>query len=358
MVNLQVRIHADIGRLKPGLHAVPPENTMPKFVLPQSTVACASRPPPRLSVVVPAYDEEAVIAQAHHRLRAACSAAVGDDFEIIYVDDGSRDRTWQILTGIGAQDANVVAVALSRNFGHQLALSAGLELCRGERILMIDADLQDPPELLGDMMRMIDAGADIVYGQRTARLGESAFKRGTAAAFYRVLDRLSDVRIPPDTGDFRLVTRQVLDALKQLPESHRFVRGLFTWLGFRQVALPYVRQERVAGETKYPLKRMLRLAIDAITGFSVVPLRASLWLAMAGFVLALGVGGYAIVSWLYFDAVRGWASIVGVIALFASAQLLCLGILGEYVGRMFVQGKGRPLAIVREVVVKQAGHGS
>jgi glycosyltransferase involved in cell wall biosynthesis len=325
---------------------------MSNFVLPRLPAAHQSRPAPRLSVVVPAYNEQEVIAETHRRLRAACASVVGEDFEIVYVNDGSRDRTWAMLNELAAQDANVVAVGLSRNFGHQLALSAGLELCRGERILMIDADLQDPPELLGEMMAKIDTGADIVYGKRTERLGETAFKRGTAAAFYRLLDRLTDVDIPTDTGDFRLVTRPVLEALRQLPESHRFVRGLFAWLGFNQVALPYVRQERFAGETKYPLKRMLRLAIDAITGFSTVPLRAALWLAIIGFVVALAVGAYAIGSWLFFDTVRGWASIVGVIALFASAQLLCLGILGEYIDRMFMQAKGRPLAIVSEVVLR------
>lgn len=325
---------------------------MSNFVLPRLPAAHQSRPAPRLSVVVPAFNEQEVIAETHRRLRAACASVVGEDFEIVYVNDGSRDRTWALLNELAAQDANVVAVGLSRNFGHQLALSAGLELCRGERILMIDADLQDPPELLGEMMAKIDAGTDIVYGKRTERLGETAFKRGTAAAFYRLLDRLTDVDIPTDTGDFRLVTRPVLEALRQLPESHRFVRGLFAWLGFHQVALPYVRQERFAGETKYPLKRMLRLAIDAITGFSTVPLRAALWLAIVGFVVALAVGAYALGSWLFFDTVRGWASIVGVIALFASAQLLCLGILGEYIGRMFMQAKGRPLAIVSEVVLR------
>ncbi len=327
---------------------------MTLIVLPKSIVPAAARPTPSLSVVVPAYNEQEVLAETHRRLLDACTAVVGEDFEIVYVDDGSRDRTWVMLAALAEQDRHVVAVGLSRNFGHQLALSAGLELCRGERILMIDADLQDPPELLAEMMAKIDAGADVVYGQRSQRLGESAFKRGTAAGFYRLLDRLTDVEIPTDTGDFRLVTRPVLDALKQLPESHRFVRGLFDWLGFRQVAQPYVRQQRFAGESKYPLRRMLRLAFDAITGFSTVPLRAALWLAVLGFLTALGVGAYALGSWLFFDTVRGWASIVGVIALFASAQLLCLGILGEYIGRMFMQAKGRPLAIVREVLVSTA----
>lgn len=325
---------------------------MVQFVLPQSNGFFSECKTPRLSVVVPTFNEEEVINETQRRLAAACHAVVGDDFEIIYVDDGSRDRTWSILTTIATADSRVVAVGLSRNFGHQLALGAGLELCRGERILMIDADLQDPPELLGEMMAKIDAGADLVYGQRTERLGESMFKRSTAAAFYRLLDRLTDVDIPQDTGDFRLVTRPVLEALKQLPEQHRFVRGLFAWLGFRQVALPYVRQERFAGVTKYPLKRMVKLAVDAITGFSVTPLRASLWLAGAGMLLAIIIGAYALGSWLFFDTVRGWASLVVIIVLFSSAQLLCLGILGEYVGRLFMQSKGRPLAIVREVVSK------
>lgn len=325
---------------------------MPQFVLPQSHACFSERKIPRLSVVVPAFNEEEVINETQRRLTAACHAVVGNDYEIIYVDDGSRDRTWSILNTIAAADSRVVAVGLSRNFGHQLALGAGLELCRGERILMIDADLQDPPELLGEMMTKIDEGADLVYGQRTERLGESMFKRSTAAAFYRLLDRMTDVDIPQDTGDFRLVTRPVLEALKQLPEHHRFVRGLFAWLGFRQVALPYVRQQRFAGVTKYPLKRMVKLAVDAITGFSVKPLRASLWLAGAGMSLAIIIGAYALGSWLFFDTVRGWASLVVIIVLFSSAQLLCLGILGEYVGRLFMQSKGRPLAIVREVVTK------
>jgi polyisoprenyl-phosphate glycosyltransferase len=324
---------------------------MSHFVLPPMPAAFGRRAP-RLSVVVPAYNEEEVIAETHRRLRAACTAVVGEDFEIVYVNDGSRDRTWALLSALAANDENVVAIELARNFGHQLALSAGLQLCRGERILMIDADLQDPPELLGEMMAKMDQGADVVYGKRTERVGETAFKRGTAAAFYRLLDRVTDVDIPTDTGDFRLVTRPVVDALRQLPESHRFVRGLFAWLGFNQVALPYVRQERFAGETKYPLRRMLRLAVDAITGFSTVPLRAALWLAALGFLVAIAVGAYAIGSWLFFSTVRGWASMMGVIALFASAQLMCLAILGEYIGRMFMQSKGRPLAVVRQVVVK------
>jgi glycosyltransferase involved in cell wall biosynthesis len=315
-----------------------------------TTLPRDDRPRPRVSVVVPCFNEEEVIAETVRRLGVACRDAVGDDYEIVFIDDGSRDRTWPLLQGIAQADPNVVALSLSRNFGHQLALSAGLQLCRGERILMIDADLQDPPELLKPMMAVMDQGADVVYGQRTERQGETAFKTGSASLFYRLLNKLTDVDIPENVGDFRLVTRPVLDALLALPEQHRFVRGLVAWLGFRQVAFPYVRAERFAGVTKYPLRKMLRLAVDAITGFSVVPLRISIWAALACFGVAITVMGYGLVSWLFFDVVRGWASLTVLLALFAGVQLLCLGILGEYVGRMFMESKRRPLYIVREIV--------
>ena len=304
---------------------------------------------PRLSVVVPCYNEAAVLAETHRRLHAACRAVCPGDFELVYVDDGSRDDTWPILAALADADPAVVAVALSRNFGHQLALSAGLGLARGERILMIDADLQDPPELLGAMMARMDAGADVVYGQRSEREGETAFKTGSASAFYRVLNRLTDIEIPANVGDFRLVNRQVLDALLAMPEQHRFVRGLVAWLGFRQEALPYVRQARFAGETKYPLRKMLRLAADAITGFSVRPLRLSMLFALASFAVAMAIAAYALVTWILGETVRGWASLTVVVALFAGIQLLCLGIMGEYLGRMFMELKRRPLYLLREV---------
>jgi polyisoprenyl-phosphate glycosyltransferase len=308
------------------------------------------RPRPGVSVVVPCFNEEEVLAETVRRLTGACTAAAGTDYEIVFVDDGSHDRTWPLLQAFAAADAHLVAVSLSRNFGHQLALSAGLQLCRGERILMIDADLQDPPELLAPMLAAMDQGADVVYGQRTERPGETAFKTGSASLFYRLLNKLTDVDIPENVGDFRLITRPVLNALLALPEQHRFVRGLVAWLGFRQVAFPYARAERFAGVTKYPLRKMLRLAVDAITGFSVVPLRISIWAALLCFGIALGTMGYGLVSWLFFDVVRGWASLMVLVALFAGVQLLCLGILGEYVGRMFMEAKRRPLYIVREIV--------
>lgn len=317
-----------------------------------SPAADASHPgeaAPHLSVVVPCYNEEDVLEETHRRLTAACRHVLGDDYELVFVNDGSRDATWPMLQALGDRDPNVVAVRLSRNFGHQFALTAGLDICRGERILMIDADLQDPPELLGDMLALMDAGADVVYGQRIERKGETAFKRVTASMFYRLLNRLTDVDIPQDVGDFRLVNRKVLQVLMSLPEQHRFVRGMVSWLGFDQVALPYVRHERFAGVTKYPLRKMLRLAVDAITGFSVVPLRLSIWFALASFSLALGLIGYALVSWLYFDAAPGWTSLLVVVSLFASAQFLCLGLFGEYLGRTYQEAKRRPLFIISEV---------
>src|SRR5579872_1926325 len=224
---------------------------------------------PALSVVAPCYNEEGVLPEFLRRL-----GVVLDDLkttsEIVLVDDGSRDGTWKLLTEAAAADSRVVAVRLMRNHGHQLALTAGLSICRGERILIIDADLQDPPELLPEMLALMDQGADVVYGQRRQREGEGLLKRLTAAAFYRLMGQLSDVPIPIDAGDFRLLTRRVLDTLLAMPERHRFLRGMVAWIGGRQVPIPYDRKPRAAGTPKYSLARMLRFAIDAITAFSVV----------------------------------------------------------------------------------------
>lgn len=322
---------------------------MIEIVVPGSAPALRAGPAPQLSVVVPVFNEDAVLAETHRRLRAACQQAVGEGFELIYVDDGSRDRSWSLLADFAAADPHVVAASLSRNFGHQAALTAGLSLARGELVLCIDADLQDPPELLTSMIALIEAGHDVVYGQRQSRAGETRFKLATAAAFYRLLRRLTEVDIPADTGDFRLMRREVVEALLAMPEQHRFVRGLVAWLGFRQVALPYARQERFAGETKYPLRRMLRLAVDAITGFSTLPLRLATWLAIGCFVLAAGVAAWALAQWLLGSTVPGWTSVIVIVAFLSSVQLLCLGVLGEYVGRLFMEGKRRPLAIIREL---------
>ena len=303
-----------------------------------------------LSVVVPCYNEEAVIPELHRRVTACCHDLVGDDYELVLVNDGSSDRTWAQLRTLAESDRRVVAINLSRNYGHQLALSAGLSLARGERVLTIDADLQDPPELLPEMMRLMDDGADVVYGQRIGRDGETWFKKATATAFYRLLLRLTDVQIPPDTGDFRLMSRQVLDALLAMPEYQRFIRGMVAWIGFRQVPIRFQRERRFAGETKYPLRKMVAFAVDAITGFSVVPLRASLYIALFCLLFAILLMSYVMFSWLYLGAVPGWTSMFLGILILSSAQLFSLAIVGEYLGRIYMQSKQRPLFIIREIV--------
>ncbi|WP_428940648.1 glycosyltransferase family 2 protein [Fontivita pretiosa] len=305
---------------------------------------------PYLSVVAPCFNEAETIQEFCRRVRAACEAT-GHSFEIVLVNDGSSDQTWEKMTAICRADPRVVAVNLSRNHGHQLALTAGLSFCRGQRILIIDADLQDPPELLPQMLRTMDEQqADVVYGQRRRREGESWFKLATASAFYRLIRRITDVPIPPDTGDFRLITRRALDLLQAMPERHRFIRGMVSWIGFRQVPLLYDRCPRFAGRSKYPFGKMLRFAMDAVTAFSVRPLQwASLvGLFMACFAAALLV--YSLVSWLLFHTVSGWTSLMAAIALVGGTQLLVLGVMGEYLGRIYDQVKGRPLFIVQEVV--------
>ncbi|MBC2665149.1 glycosyltransferase family 2 protein [Novosphingobium flavum] len=304
---------------------------------------------PALSIVAPCYNEEGVLHELHQRLVGVCRQAVGWDFEIVLIDDGSRDRTRAIIGELCAADPHVVGVFLSRNHGHQLALTAGLNICRGERVLIIDADLQDPPELLHDMMALMDGGADVVYGQRTARDGESAFKRFTADLFYRILGKLVDVNIPPNTGDFRLMSRPVLDELNRLPEQHRFVRGLVSWIGYKQVPLQYHRHARFAGTTHYPVKAMIRFAIDAITGFSTVPLRMATYLGLLAALVGICMMGWAAYSYFAGIAIRGWTTIMAPMLILGSTQLLVLGVIGEYLGRLYMQSKNRPLFIIEEI---------
>jgi len=309
---------------------------------------------PHLSVEVPCYNEESVLAECARRLAAACSAVVGDDYELVFVNDGSRDATWDVLLSLAAASRQIVAINLSRNQGHQSAVTAGLSLSRGERVLMIDADLQDPPELLGEMMAAMDAGADVVYGQRVARDGEGLFKRATAFVFYRILSMFSEVDIPKDTGDFRLMTRTVVDSLNQMPEQHRFVRGMVAWLGFTQVPLRYSRQRRFAGRTKYSAAKMIRFAIDAVTSFSIAPLRLSSLLAVFCFILAGGLGVWVLYAWLRLRVLQGWTSLAILFLFFSGVQLLMLGVIGEYVGRTYVEAKRRPLFVIREVVTQRS----
>jgi len=314
---------------------------------------------PALSIVVPCYNEELNLPVLHARVSAAARAAVGEDYEIVLVNDGSRDGSWSAMQRLAAEDAHIVAINLSRNHGHQLALTAGLDLCAGAQILIIDADLQDPPELLAEMRAtMTEQGADVVYAVRRKREGETFFKRLTAAAFYRVLDRVTDTPIPLDTGDFRLMSRRALDALLAMPEQARFIRGMVAWVGFRQVPFVYDRAERHAGVTNYPLGKMIRLALDAVTGFSTAPLRfaSHVGLALTGASLLLII--YIAIGFFTGSAVQGWTSTMLVVVILGAVQMFVLGMIGEYLGRLYVESKRRPLYLVADVAGPLKGRAS
>lgn len=305
--------------------------------------------PPILSVVIPCYNETGCLEELHKRVSEVARAQVGESYEIVLINDGSKDGTWSLIETLLARDPHMIGVNLARNYGHQLALSAGLELCRGARIFVLDADLQDPPEALTGMMALMDEGHDVVFGQRTARTGETLFKIATAKLFYRILDRMVDVKIPVDTGDFRLMSRRVVDVLLKMPERHRFIRGMVSWIGFSQAALPYQRDERFAGTTNYPFRKMLSLATDAVTSFSIVPLRLASHLGLAFALGGLLMLGFVISSYLSGGNVAGWTSLAALILILGSVQLLVLGIFGEYIGRMYMEGKQRPLYIIDQV---------
>lgn len=306
-------------------------------------------PVPTLSVVVPCYNEQESIHACHEKLTEVLSA-LGESYEIVFIDDGSRDQTAELLGQIHQRDPHVVVVRLSRNFGHQPAVTAGLSASLGNAVVIIDADLQDPPELIPQMVALWRSGYKVVYGIRQTRDGETPFKLWTAKGFYRVINSLSDVEIPLDTGDFRLIDRIVVDVFLQMPERHRLLRGMWSWIGFPQVGLPYQRSARFAGETKYPLRKMLGLALDGIVSFSVVPLRL---VTALGFLSAgaafLGIVYTLFIRLLTHSWVRGWAmSFIGMLFM-AGVQMLCLGILGEYIGRIYTESKQRPLFIQHEI---------
>ncbi len=296
-----------------------------------------------LSVIVPCYNEQEVIAETHRRLTEVLSG-LDCDYEIIYIDDGSRDTTAELLRGLHAADDRVRVLLLARNFGHQRAVSAGIDRACGDAVVLIDADLQDPPEVIAEMLAQWRAGWDVVYAQRTERPGETAFKRVTANLFYRVLNRLSDVDIPRDTGDFRLMNRRVVEALRQMPEQDRFLRGMVSWVGFRQKALPYRRAERFAGESKYPLRKMLALASDGLISFSLRPLRLATWLAGAALlaaVLNVVVGCLAPLATGTFHF--GWTFGLSGLLLCSAAQLFTTGILGADIGSIYRHSQQRQL---------------
>jgi glycosyltransferase involved in cell wall biosynthesis len=308
----------------------------------------------RVSVVVPCYNEQAVIKLTHSRLKAALETACAKNtmtYEIIYVDDGSSDSTADQLAEIAADDTDVRVVMLSRNFGHQQAVTAGLDNTLGDCAVIIDADLQDPPELISEMLDLWRAGSDVVYGQRTDRDGESAFKIATARAFYRGLNALSDVEIPLDVGDFRLIDRCIIDAVASMPERDRYLRGMISWVGFRQTALPYRREARAAGESKYPLSKMIRFAIDGVLSFSLAPLRFAIaigfWIVIAA---VLGIA-YAVLNRLFTEQwVSGWTMLFIAIMFMGGVQLMVLGMIGEYVGRIYMATKARPLYLIERTL--------
>ena len=314
---------------------------------------------PLISVVVPCYNEEESIAETHRRLGSLAADRPGERFEFVFVNDGSRDQTLELLRGIAASDDRVRVVSFARNFGHQLAVTAGVDHARGDAVVLIDADLQDPPEVIEDMIDRWKEGYEVVYGVRTDRPGESRFKRVTAHVFYRLLNWLSDTPIPLDTGDFRLMDRAVADVLRNMPERDRFIRGMVSWIGFRQLALPYRRAERFAGSTKYPLRKMLHFASDGMISFSVKPLKLAMMTGLACAAIAcLGIL-WVVGARLLTDAwvVPGWSATIIAILFLGGMQLLCTGILGEYIGRIYMQVKDRPLYVVGEIIgARPASH--
>jgi dolichol-phosphate mannosyltransferase len=307
-----------------------------------------------LSVVVPCYNEAQGLPLFVERMMAAAEAAAKGAYELVLVNDGSRDATWDIIRGLAERHAAVVGINLTRNHGHQLAVTAGLSLTRGARVLIIDADLQDPPELLPQMMARMDEGYDVVYGRRRTRTDESRFKLATAALFYRLLGRLSEVEIPVDTGDFRLMSRRIVDRLNAMPEHDRYLRGMVAWLGGAQAELLYDRDPRHAGETGYTLRKMLRLAVNGVTSFSTAPLKAALVFAGVGILIAIGILVYALIGFFTGKVEPGWTSLALMMVFFGISQLGCLAIIGAYVGRTYMQLKGRPLFLIDEIATKAA----
>lgn len=306
---------------------------------------------PLVSVVVPCFNEEEMVFEIHRRLAALADSRPSERFELLFVNDGSRDNTLQFLKQAAANDTRVRVVSFARNFGHQLAVTAGIDHAQGDAVVLIDADLQDPPEVIGEMIDRWREGYQVIYGVRTERQGESIFKRATAYLFYRMLGLLSDTPIPLDTGDFRLMDRVVADVLRAMPERDRFIRGLVSWVGFRQFALPYKREERFAGSTKYPLRKMIRFASDGMVSFSVKPLKLAITvgtisagLACAGIIWVF-IGRLLTNNW-----VPGWTATIIAILFLGGIQLLCTGLLGEYVGRIYMQSKGRPLYVIGETL--------
>jgi polyisoprenyl-phosphate glycosyltransferase len=305
---------------------------------------------PTLSVVAPVFNEEAILHELYRRLAAVLDGA-GLDWELVLINDGSRDRSPQIMRELHAADPRVKVVDFARNFGHQVAITAGADYAQGDAVVIIDADLQDPPEVILDLVAKWREGYEIVYAVRSERKGETWFKEFTAKLFYRLIYKITDINIPMDTGDFRLMDRKVVQALRTMREKHRFMRGLSVWVGFRQTGVHYVRAERYAGETKYPLKKMLKFALDGITSFSYFPLQVATYVGFVSAVLAIfGILATIILRLTGSHAFYGQATTLVAVLFLGGVQLISLGIIGEYLGRIYDEVKGRPLYIVREAL--------
>jgi polyisoprenyl-phosphate glycosyltransferase len=305
-----------------------------------------------LSVIIPCFNEELVIRETHTRMVKVLEALAPTQYELIYVDDGSRDQTLRMLSELQQEHTSVRVIRLSRNFGHQIAVTAGLESATGAAVVIIDADLQDPPEVISDMVEKWRAGFHVAYGVRTERTGETRFKLWTAKTFYRLINQLSETEIPVDTGDFRLMDRKVVDVLLAMPERDRFLRGMISWIGFRQTPVYYRRGPRFGGKSKYPLMKMVRFATDGILSFSIVPLKLAVWIGFAAIGLAVAGIILAVLERVYrlydINIGRGWASLFIAVLFMGGVQLLTLGIIGEYLGRIYTEVKRRPLYVVQE----------
>lgn len=302
----------------------------------------------KISIIIPMYYEQEVAQTCYERITKVLKNIPNYTYEIICINDGSKDKTLEILESLAKTDKNLKIISFSRNFGHQAAVTAGLKFVTGDAIVIIDADLQDPPELIPQMLELWEQGNEVIYGKRKVRKGESVFKLMSAKMFYKTLNVLSDVEIPKDTGDFRLVDRKVVDTINSLPEHNKFLRGLFSWVGYKQIPFEYERKERLAGKTKYPFKKMLKLASDGIISFSTKPLKLVGCLGIIAIFLSIIVLAYSLISYIFNlnELTPGWTSIMVAITLFSGVQLLSIWIMSEYMARIYEESKQRPQYII------------
>jgi polyisoprenyl-phosphate glycosyltransferase len=308
---------------------------------------------PSLSVILPCFNEEEVIVETYRRMKAVMVANRFDKHELIFVNDGSRDKTAELLAAIAAKDKNVKIISFSRNFGHQPAVTAGINNCGGDYALIIDADLQDPPELLPEMLKKaMEGNYSVVYGTRLERKGESFFKKMTARMFYRFLNSLSEIKLPLDTGDFRLIDRKVIDGFNGLKEKNKYIRGLISWVGYKQAAFPYVREKRFAGQTKYPLSKMIKFATNGFLYFTKKPLTLAMSLGSVSILIGLALTIYVFVAKFtkLIQTVPGWSSMIIAVVFFGGVQLITIGLLGQYIGSIFDEVKDRPEYVIEKKI--------